>query len=185
MGRRGPRKTPTALAKLRGFPGKEKRRQEPEPAPLPPTARQPPTWLDREARAEWRRLEPELSRLGMLTMLDVTKFASYCRWYSRWRDYETRLEMLRRQKRSGDIIRTKSGTVKAHPLLLQAKHAAEVMIRLSSHFGLSPSDRTGIGLPLDPTAPTHDRPTHPAPPAPRDEFDEFLKQNRRPHGPPA
>ena len=183
MGRRGPRKTPTALAALRGFPGKQRKSREPEPATPPVAARKPPAWLDREARAEWRRLEPELSRLGLLTLLDLTKFAAYCRWYARWRDYEARLEVLRHQDPPGDIISTAS-TVKPHVLVAMAKHAAEMMTRLGSHFGLSPSDRTGVGLPLDPTAPAHDRPDRAAPAIPRDEFDEFLTHNRRPpHGP--
>lgn len=142
----------------------------------------PPSWLDATAKAEWRRLEPELSRLGLLTVLDVTKFAAYCRWFSRWRRYEAQLTALGRKKH-GELTVAKSGYIQQHPLVSMAKMAAEMMNRFGSQFGLSASDRASISLPLDPTAPKHDRPDQGPPAKPRDEFDEFLKRNRRTNGP--
>jgi P27 family predicted phage terminase small subunit len=135
------------------------------------------------AKVEWRRLEPELTRLGMLTVLDLSKFAAYCRWYSRWRRCEQRLDKLFTTK-AGEVITTKSGYEQQHPQVAMARAALEVMNRLGTQFGLSPSDRTGFGLPLDPTAPAHDKPETPSRP-PRDEFDEFLRENRKKHAPPA
>lgn len=135
-----------------------------------------PSWLDALAKTEWRRLEPELVRLGMLTLLDVSKFAAYCRWYARWRRYEDRLTALARTKR-GELLTSKAGAVHPHPLVAMAKHAAEMMNRFGSQFGLSPSDRAGLSLPLDPTAPVHDRPDQPPRP-PRDEFEDFLTRSR-------
>lgn len=185
MGKRGPKKKPTALAKLQGFPGKQKKHQEPEPAKPPSKALKPPKWLDATARAEWRRLEPELTRLGLLTVLDLTTFASYCAWFSRASDYQKRLQALRGGGRKvGDVITTGSGAVKPHPLVGMARQASEMATRFAARFGLSPSDRSGFGLPLDPTAPQHDTPDAPKRPA-RDEFDDFLRENRKKHAPPA
>ncbi len=145
----------------------------------------PPPWLDAVAKAEWRRLEPELARLGLLTVLDVAKFAGYCRWYARWRRYESQLSALARKKSGELLVMKKSGIVLQHPLVSMAKQAADMMNRFGSQFGLSPSDRASLSLPVNPTAPAHDRVTDPPRP-PRDEFEEFLTSNRRtPHAPPA
>jgi phage terminase small subunit len=43
-----------------------------------------PTWLDAEARAEWRRVVPELRRLRLLSMLDRVLLAAYCVGHSSW-----------------------------------------------------------------------------------------------------
>ena len=37
-----------------------------------------PRWLDPEAKAEWKRIAPELKRLGILTVLDGPILAAYC-----------------------------------------------------------------------------------------------------------
>lgn len=37
-----------------------------------------PSWLDDEAKKEWRRLVPELKSLELLTNVDVTSLAIYC-----------------------------------------------------------------------------------------------------------
>jgi P27 family predicted phage terminase small subunit len=143
----------------------------------------PSRWLDATAKTEWRRLAPELVRLGLLTVLDVAKFEAYCRWYSRWRRYEGQLTALWR-RRDGELSKAKSGYVQQHPLVAMARSAAEMMNRFGSQFGLSGADRASISLPLDPTAPQHDRPNDPPPTKPRDEFDDFLKRSRR-HDPTA
>ena len=167
MGRRGPKRTPTAIARLKNFPGKRKKTREPEPTQAPADARRPPSWLSPMARAEWERLEPELSRLGLLTVLDLGSFAMFCAWYGRWREGEAQLERL--------VIRKRTGLLKVHPLVAVVKTAAEMTAKLAAQFGLTPSARTGlVGLPLDPTQPKP-KPT----PAAGDEFDSFLRQVRR------
>ena len=174
MARRGPRPQPSALNRLRGHPGKRKTRRALEP-PAPTAALlRPPRWLDAAAKAEWRRLAPELVRLGVLTLLDVGMFAGYCAWFARWRACETELVALKRI-----ITKTPSGYVRAHPLVTMTRDAAKMMDLFASHFGLSAADRASMSLPLDPTAPAHDTPTRPAPAAPRDEFDVFLQKTRR------
>lgn len=112
----------------------------------------------------------------MLTVLDLTTFAAYCTWQARSRDYQARLEKLRKSGR--DVVKSNSGAMKPHPMVGMARQAAEMTARFAARFGLSPSDRSSVGLPLDPTAPIHDDPTKRPPPKPRDEFDEFLKKTR-------
>jgi phage terminase small subunit len=75
MGRRGPLPEPDKLRLLRGNPSKTPPRWQVKARPVAPT---PPTWLDREARAEWRRVTPELERLGLLSHIDRGMLTLYC-----------------------------------------------------------------------------------------------------------
>ena len=177
MGKRGPKKEPDALQRLKGHPAKARKRRT--LAVMPSTgAPRPPRWLDPIARAEWRRLSVELHRLGLLTMLDLGQFGAYCQAYARWRRAERRLA-ARLRHRDGELVTTKSGYGQIHPLITLAKQAIDTMTRLAAEFGLSPSARASLALPLDQTAPIHDRPDQPAPAADRDEFETFLKETRQ------
>lgn len=42
-----------------------------------------PTWLDREGRAEWRRVVPELERLGVIATVDRAVLGLYCDVWSK------------------------------------------------------------------------------------------------------
>ena len=42
-----------------------------------------PTWLDREGKAEWRRIVPELARVGVVAFLDRAVLAAYCDVWSK------------------------------------------------------------------------------------------------------
>jgi P27 family predicted phage terminase small subunit len=177
MGRRGPKKEPTALQRLKGFPGKRRHAQEPTPSAARVAC---PSWLSPEAREEWQRLEPELTRLGLLTDVDVAQFAACCQWYARWRRYETRIAAIvaaaeKEKNHDGDLVTANSGYQQAHPYVVLAAKAADEMRKFAALFGLSPSDRVSLQLPLDPTTPS----THPRPPKPSDEFEQFLKRTRK------
>src|SRR5262245_9506007 len=77
------RSTPTTLKILRGNPGKRRvNRAEPQfkIEPLP----EPPGFLDKLAKQEWRRVALELHQLGLLTVADRNAFAAYCQAYARW-----------------------------------------------------------------------------------------------------
>lgn len=75
-------KIPTAVKRLNGNPGKRPLPEnEPEPDRTPPTC---PAWLTAEAKREWRRVAPELERLGLLTCVDGAALASYCQSYARY-----------------------------------------------------------------------------------------------------
>ncbi|BBX39269.1 phage terminase small subunit P27 family [Mycobacterium simiae] len=56
--------------------------------PTPPNFKRvgpnPPTWLTREAKAEWRRIAPGLERLDLIKAEDRAALAAYCELWSRW-----------------------------------------------------------------------------------------------------
>jgi P27 family predicted phage terminase small subunit len=80
----GPPPTPTRLKLLRGNPGHQKLRPEPEPL-IPEICPKPPPHITGYAADEWWIIAPELHRLGLLTRVDVPVLAIYCHAYGQWR----------------------------------------------------------------------------------------------------
>lgn len=76
MGKRGPSPKPTPIRVLEGNPSRRPINEN-EPKPTDGTPPMPPH-LDRRARVVWRQIAPELSRLGLLTVVDGEALASYC-----------------------------------------------------------------------------------------------------------
>ena len=85
MGARGPAPKPTALKVLDGNPRHRPiNRSEPRPRPVAPKC---PSWLDAEAKREWRRIAPALERIGLLTEIDGTALAGcpvFCAAVHKW-----------------------------------------------------------------------------------------------------
>jgi P27 family predicted phage terminase small subunit len=128
------RVVPYELARLRGNPGKRRLRAGPQPArtEAPP---EPLDFLCEAAQAEWRRLAPELHRLGLLTVLDRSVFAIYCQTFGRWLTAERLLET------EGLTARGSTGNTVPHPLVKIATQAARDVCRYASEFGMSPCAR--------------------------------------------
>lgn len=66
----------------------------------------PPSWLSKEAKAEWRRVMPELAKRHILTTADLGSLESYCVAMGRVRQLEALLrteidlKLLRAQDKS-------------------------------------------------------------------------------------
>lgn len=117
------RPTPTVLKKLAGNPGKRPmNKAEPLPLKGAPTC---PAWLQGDALLEWKRIVPELDRLGVLTSVDGAVIEAHCVTY-------------------GEIVATvKAGKPLKAALLGQLRgYAAEL--------GLSPAARAKLIVPKVP-----------------------------------
>ena len=86
MAQKGRKPKPTSLKILEGNPGKR---------PLPKNEIQPkkkaprcPSWLEEDAKKEWKRMGKVLEGLGLLTDMDMMAFAGYCQAYARWKEAE-------------------------------------------------------------------------------------------------
>lgn len=136
MGARGPAKTPTKLQILRGNPGKRSiNKNEPQPRVITPDM---PADMDAGAQAEWKRLAPELERLGLLTLVDQTFLAAYCRAASELDHCERVLAT------EGLTYETETGFLRERPEIKIRQMAFTRMVTCGSRFGLSPSDRTRL-----------------------------------------
>lgn len=146
MGRRGPPPKPTQLKLLTGNPGKRAiNHAEPKPA-KPKKAKAPPSWLPPDGKREWKRVVPELDRLGLLTKVDYASMEAYCNAYAR------ALEAGRRVKESGLTIVTDKGFVIQHPAVSIERLAWAQVRQFAGQFGLTPSSRTSIKTDATPPA---------------------------------
>lgn len=100
-----------------------------------------PEWLEPEAQAEWKRIVPKLTRLGLLTEVDGAALAGYCQSYARWAQAEQAIAV------QGLTAEAQSGW---------KQQAAEVSIALKymqqvkawcAEFGLTPSARARMAMP--------------------------------------
>ncbi|MEE8551357.1 MAG: phage terminase small subunit P27 family, partial [Gemmatimonadota bacterium] len=107
MGRRGPPPKSPYLKALEGNPGK--RPLKVNNAKARSAAPDCPDWLSAEAKAEWKRLAPELERLGLLTLLDRAAFSGYCQSYAHW------VQAQRVLREHGTRYVTGSGRVRERP----------------------------------------------------------------------
>jgi P27 family predicted phage terminase small subunit len=121
--------TPTMLRVMRGNPAK---RPLPVGEPAPTQFEQvpePPAILGVAAEREWRRLAPELMRLGLLTVADIAMFTGYCQTFGRWYEAE---ELL------------KQGCDHPTVWLNVADKASREMRQYAGEFGLTPCSRTRL-----------------------------------------
>jgi len=136
MAQKGRKPKPTALKILEGNPGKRQlNTNEPTPAKKAPKC---PSWLDNEAKKEWRRLTKQLENLGLLTNVDMTAFAGYCQAYARWKEAEEFIS------KHGTIVKTPSGYWQQVPQVSIAQTYLKIMNKLCEQFGLTPSARSRI-----------------------------------------
>ena len=145
MGRRGPPPKPTKMKEAAGNPGK-RRLNDREPKPEVGAPRMP-AWLPARAKAEWKRIVPELERLGLLTVIDLAALASYCVAYS---EVEAATRTLEKEGRICvwsifDKQGVKVGErLKAHPAVQMQRDAARLVKQFISEFGLTPASRSRV-----------------------------------------
>lgn len=138
----GRRPKPTALKLIQGNPGHRPiNKDEPKPK-IPQRAMKAPPHLSEGARREWKRIAPELHRLGLLTLMDKAALEAYCVCYDRWRQAEAKV------KERGDILRTENGNIIHNPYLSVANRARDDLKKFIVEFGMTPSSRTNIVSPV-------------------------------------
>ena len=138
MAQSGRKPKPTAIKELEGNPGKRAlNKNEPRPEKKAPRC---PTWLEAEAKKEWKRLAKQMELLGILTEMDMTAFAGYCQSYARWKEAEEFIS------KHGTIVKTPSGYWQQVPQVSIAQTNLKLMLRFSEEFGLTPSSRSRIAV---------------------------------------
>ncbi|MCM2580456.1 phage terminase small subunit P27 family [Streptomyces meridianus] len=133
MGARGPVPQPDNVRALRGNPGGH---TTPARVTAKPGAPAAPSWLDTEAKAEWRRVVPELDRLGVLSKVDRAALATYCAAWSKFVAAEKLLQGddLVAERRAGN------GPAK-NPAWQIWREAATTVAMLAKELFVTPSSR--------------------------------------------
>lgn len=133
----GRRPKPQARKDLAGNPGKRKPKQK-EVAPSLDLG-DAPEWLDSVAREEWLRVSPELVELGLLTKVDRTGLAAYCKAYSRWRQAEKFLD-----EAETTVMRSEKGYLQQLPQIAIAQKYLAIVHKWATEFGFTPSSRSRV-----------------------------------------
>lgn len=111
-------------------------------APPPPFKRlapSPPSWLDREAKAEWKRVAPALERLDLVKPEDRATLAAYCETWSRF------VTATRTVHREGiTATNPDSGRMSVHPAVRVAEAAATQLRQYAEQFGLTPAAERNV-----------------------------------------
>jgi P27 family predicted phage terminase small subunit len=124
---------PDNIRALRGNPGG---RPAPKRVTATPGVPSAPSWMEREAKAEWRRIVPELDRLGVLAKVDRAALTTYC---SAWAKFVRAEEALRDE----DLVaerRAGNGPAK-HPGWQVWREAANTVAMLAKELFITPSAR--------------------------------------------
>jgi P27 family predicted phage terminase small subunit len=138
MGERGPIGQPDNVRFLRGNPGKRRGRKSVKAKPGAPN---PPSWLSVEARAEWRRVVPELDELGILAKADRAVLSAYCDAWARFVDVSRQLD------RDGLLRVDRWDRTGKHPLWSCYRDASGLVAQLAKTIGASPDGRLRMNLP--------------------------------------
>ena len=153
MGARGPKPTPTKTLKLRGSWRAKLNKAEPQPKTETPKQ---PEHLSAEARKEWRRIVPELRKLGLLSRIDRAALAGYCQAWGRWVEAERQIIAT-----GGEVVKSPSGYPIQNPWLSISNKSLKQVESFIREFGLSPSSRSRVQA---------------APPEEKDEMGTFLSK---------
>jgi len=152
---------PLALKLLEGNRGKRPLpTNEPKPDPIAPRV---PVFLSKDAKKEWKRIAPQLEKLGLLTQVDMATLAGYC---ESWAQYKKAIEFLHKNGETYALWeREDDGSIKrddqGKPILRYMQQWPQVSIAnkalgniksASMQFGLSPSDRGRMTVPGAPEA---------------------------------
>jgi len=134
----GPKPQPPKIKLLKGNPGKRPIPLAPEAKPVVST--RCPRGLPKAAQREWRRVAPELARLGLLTELDRAALADYCLCVARLEECEADIA------ERGPLVEGDRGLVK-NPACQLGREYRHQMMRWAAEFGLTPSSRGRMTLP--------------------------------------
>lgn len=135
MGKRGPKRKPTAMLERIGNPNVARQRAgEPDRIPeLPPKPE-----LSKVAAEAWERYEPMLSATGVLSKTDGLALEVLVETYAEWHRAKEAV------KDEGPYYLTPTGQRKPHPAVRQRAEARRDLCRMLREFGLTPASRAEI-----------------------------------------
>jgi P27 family predicted phage terminase small subunit len=137
MGTRGPSPTPTRKLALRGSWRAATRPGEPKPEPQAPPR---PAALSPGAALVWDEVVPQLEAAGMLARFDGRAFSRYCELWNLWDDA---LAFLKKSGHAHPVKNARGDVtgVRPYPQVHLLLRVNEILLRLETHFGMTPAAR--------------------------------------------
>lgn len=118
----------------------------PKPPPFKRLAPAPPTWLSREAKAEWRRVAPALERLDLVKPEDRATLAGYCQVWARlvaaYQDINKNGLTVRNESTRKDG--TSSVWWTKNPAVQVAEQCETRLLQYAGQFGLTPAAERNV-----------------------------------------
>ena len=111
-----------------------------------------PDWLDPEARRVWDETLPSLESLNLIKPEDGPVFAALCTTWSTYVAAQRRIQL-----EGLTLTNPSTGHVGTNPVVTVAANAGRDLVKLATHFGLTPLSETGLGKPAV-TEPETDNP---------------------------
>lgn len=151
MGRRGPPAKPRVFRPMNGDRDLAGHRNLPPDLACERGEPGMPEWLSAEAKREWRRITPELNRVGVLCKVDRAALAAYCQAFAELADATRMLEKEGRViespvfSKAGELV---GHVKKLHPAVKLQRDAFARVKQFLGEFGLTPSSRVrlkGVG----------------------------------------
>ena len=139
MGKRGPKKEPTALKRFKGNPSHETLPNEVQPKGKAVM----PEWLSDHARQYWDEIATAIEPIGLLTSVDTGALSHLCDQMALYQQARQDIE------EEGYYYVSDKGNQISHPsvgLLYKADAAIRSYMR---EFGLTPSARSGLNVSTD------------------------------------
>ena len=141
--KRGPKRKPTNILKLRGSRQVEYR---PKNEPIPKQGMpKPPPDLDGAALEHWFFVAQMLYEQGTLTLIDATVLAAYCDSYALYQQVKRECKIGRDEPVL--MLKAKTGNMYLNPMIALLKSTKSDMCRLAVEFGMSPTGRSSINVP--------------------------------------
>jgi P27 family predicted phage terminase small subunit len=96
--------------------------------------------LAAEAQAEWRRVVPELEKIGLLATIDRGVLIRYCAAWADWCELNGLLQQ------SGKLLKGPRGHLVRNPLWFMKQDAEQTTTELGRQLGLTPAARLRAGI---------------------------------------
>lgn len=141
MGSRGPKPLPDNVHLLNGNPSKKKLAVLHDGSRIPVEIPDCPTHLSVGAKKEWKRIAPELERLGLIAKIDRAALAIYCQTFARWEHAEKK---LKEEGDEGLVYAMPSGYKQTSPWLQISNRCVELIYKSLAEFGMTPSARSRV-----------------------------------------
>jgi P27 family predicted phage terminase small subunit len=102
----------------------------------------PPSWLNSEAKREWKRILPLLIESGLLTHIDTSTLELYCQAFGNWKECE---KLISKEGYTVEYTNKAGATNKStHPAVLNGQKYAVLSKQYIEQLGLSPKSRSKL-----------------------------------------
>ena len=135
---KGRKSIPSKILELRGGTAhSHKPARDKEPTP-PVKKIRAPSWLNKAAQREWRRVQPLLFKVGLMSELEVAHLGAYCQSFA---DYVAAVIFLQEK---GTVYQKENKEPAQNPYWRIAREAYDMWSKSATILGIGSANRVGM-----------------------------------------